>query len=251
METETIFEAVELESETLAGLNLPPFWLSESPAFDDDPYWGVQAESLGGKALFVSGPSRNGNHLIHSMLDGHPDLCSVPGEDSFLTAFFQDLVDDRETALARLRGRDTVEYILHLTGWGINKWKSLWELEQKGGKTNMWSGIQPQGQGYVTDYQDTVIHVDYPAYEARLREQTPAIRKASTFIAVLWLDMDALRLLAPRQGGKICPYCWVGSGMRRARGFLFPRTPLICCIAPLRPFETFNFSFAKGTFPDH
>ena len=117
MRVDDMFEYVELGDETLATLNVSPFWLGESPEFDDDPYWGVaDKQHSGGRALFVSGPSRNGNHLMHAMLDGHPDLCSVPGEDSFLSALFQDLLKNGQAALARLRGKNNIEYILHLTG---------------------------------------------------------------------------------------------------------------------------------------
>ncbi len=242
------FEHVELGGETFAELDVQPFWLRESPVFDDNPYWDAPRDVPGGRALFISGPSRNGNHLIHSMLDGHPNLASVPGEDSFLPAFFQALVKDREEALAKLRGSDNVEYILQLTAWGINKWKSLWELERQDGRANVWSGIQPAGAGYVTDYQDTVIRIDYPAFESRLYEHASAIRKASTFVEVVWLYMDALQQLSPPKDGLTYPYCWVGSGMRRELNFLYARSPFVYCVTPLRPFESYYSSFAKARF---
>ena len=93
-----------------------------------------------------------------------------------------------------------------------------------------------------------MISVDYPAYEARLREHAQAIRTAETFVDVVWLYMDAMRLLAPGQEGKAYPSCWVGSGMRREMAFLFARTPLIHCVAPLRTFDAYYASFAKARF---
>ena len=29
--------------------------------------------------LIISGPARNGNHIVMSMLDGHPDIGFLPG----------------------------------------------------------------------------------------------------------------------------------------------------------------------------
>lgn len=248
---DVVYERIELHGDSLSELDVTPFWTNESPELDDDPFWGEPETRLQGQALFVSGPSRNGNHLIHSMLDGHPELCSVPGEDSFLPAFFEDIFEDREEAVRRLRSADNVDYILHLTGWGINKWRSLWELGREGGSTDVWSGIQPDGQGYVADYQDTVVPVDYPAYEHRLRDHAGRIRSATTLVEVVWFYMDAVRQLAPHQDDRemqAFPNCWIGSGMRREMAFLFPRTSLIRCVAPIRPFETYYASFAKGRF---
>ena len=38
--------------------------------------------------LFISSPSRMGNHALLSMLDNHPQLPRIPGEDSFLRHCF-------------------------------------------------------------------------------------------------------------------------------------------------------------------
>ena len=41
------------------------------------------------KTLFVSGGSRNGNHLVWSLLDGNKDLPTLAGEDKFLSSLFK------------------------------------------------------------------------------------------------------------------------------------------------------------------
>lgn len=233
---------------SLAEFGSGPFW--EQPDFGNDPYFGPPTLKLSPEtgALFISGPSRNGNHLIHSMLDGHPQICSLPGEDSFLAAFFHDLCLNMEEAVSNLRGPKNVDYILHLTGWGMNKWKELWELDQSddGGGNLLWAGTQPEGKGYVTDYQDTTVEVDYPAYLARLKELAPEIRRSSTFMDVFWLYLDAMCCLNKDPERKKIEYLWVGSGMRAEMSFVFARTERVKCVAPLRPFETFYYSFAKG-----
>ena len=40
------------------------------------------------KTLIISGGSRNGNHLIWSLLDGNQDIPYLPGEDKFLSQIF-------------------------------------------------------------------------------------------------------------------------------------------------------------------
>lgn len=224
-----------------------PFW--DMPSFGNDPYFGPARKRVreGTRMLFISGPSRNGNHLLHSMLDGHPEICNLPGEDSFLAAFFQELRKDPRAAVAKLRAQDNVDYILHLTGWGINKWRELWELWKSGRfGTGQWAGTQPMGKGFVTDYQDTVIAVDYPAYYERIEELAPDIRNAPTLMDVFWLYLDAMRQLNPDWTEKTIDYVWVGSGMRAEMNFVFERDQRVTCVAPLRPFETFYYSFAKG-----
>ena len=40
------------------------------------------------KTLIISGGSRNGNHLVWSLLDGNSELPYLPGEDKFLSQIF-------------------------------------------------------------------------------------------------------------------------------------------------------------------
>ena len=40
------------------------------------------------KTLIISGGSRNGNHMIWSLLDGNNDIPYLPGEDKFLSQIF-------------------------------------------------------------------------------------------------------------------------------------------------------------------
>ena len=60
---------------------------------NDDPYKNNE------KILFLSGPGRNGNHLLISLLDNHPELPFSPGEDDFLRTFLWDINLDEEKTL--------------------------------------------------------------------------------------------------------------------------------------------------------
>lgn len=235
--------------DALAPFPLEPFWTI--PAFGDDPYWAkpVDEPPPPARVLFISGPSRNGNHLIHSMLDNHPELHRAAGEDSFLAAFFNDALNDLDGAVARLRSPENVDYILELSGYGINKWRDLAQLTQGGAdqETPVWSGIQ-RNQAFVTDYQDTLVTVDYAAYESRLKQLAQPIREAPTFMDVFWLYLDAYSRLDPTYETRPPTYVFAASGMRAESAFVFARSDRFLCLTPIRPFESFYFSFAKGRF---
>lgn len=232
----------------LAPYPLEPFWGHMMPDFGADPYWGKGSLPLDRyqQVLFVSGPGRNGNHLVHSMLDDHPELPRIAGEDSFIAAFFNDLIHQGPQALERLRGEGNVDYILNLSGYGCNKWKLTARSGAQGNrKTDVWSGVHG-ATPFVHDYQDTLVSVDYEAYESRLCELAPEIRKAPTFVDVFWMYLEASRELDPLKRKTTIPYLCVGSGLRAEMEFLCSRVPKIFCVAPIRPFENFYFSFAKG-----
>ncbi|GEM_PF-2078187 len=228
---------------------LESFWGHMMPSLDhEDPFWGRGSKDANfyQPALFISGPGRNGNHLVHSMLDNHPQLARMAGEDSFLAAFFNDLIREGRTALDRLRGEENVEYILNLSGYGCNKWKLTAEEAHRGAqKTTVWSGVHGVTP-FVNDYQDTVVTVDYEAYESRLREIAPLIREAPTFVDIFWMYLEILQELDPLKKPRKFPNLCVGSGLRAEMKFIFSRIDKARCVAPIRPFESFYYSFAKG-----
>ncbi len=84
------------------------------PSFDDDRYWGppsVRNAPLG-RLLMLSGPSRDGNHRLQSMLDDHPQVPRVPREDSFLAAVSEDLRQSPDPPRRRLTASVGFDYIL-------------------------------------------------------------------------------------------------------------------------------------------
>jgi len=229
---------------------LNPFW--ELPEFVNDGYWDQDDADIdtSENTMVISGPSRNGNHLVHSLFDNHSALPNAPGEDSFMAAFFNDLLIDYAKAIKNLRSENNVEYILNLSGYGLNKWKELSELNSKKvKKTDVWSGVQTGEINFVADYQDTIVEIDYQSYYKRLNELSKPIAAAKTFISVFRMYMDAFKLLDrqslanKKYGGLL-----VGSGMRSELSFLLPKSNLMKCITPIRPFESYYYSFAKVQF---
>ena len=57
------------------------------PNFKNDKFWKIKDKNKK-PILVVSGPARNGNHLVISLLDGHSQIRPHPGEDDFLRSLF-------------------------------------------------------------------------------------------------------------------------------------------------------------------
>ena len=94
---------------------LTPFW--EPISFPKETFFNlseiVDKSSNKGKLLIISGPSRNGNHLIHSLLDNHPNLARLPGEDSIINALFPMLSEDPVKILSILRSDECVDFLIN------------------------------------------------------------------------------------------------------------------------------------------
>ena len=141
---------------------LKPFW--EPANFPEEPFFNnVRTEDESSpkrELLIISGPSRNGNHLIHSLLDNHPNLPRIAGEDSIINALFPLLSQKTNRIMSVLRSDECVDFLKTLSGKGrLDKWKSLYEESRKAEefntKTETWSGVY-YGRGeknFVYDYR--------------------------------------------------------------------------------------------------
>ena len=89
------------------------------------------------KILIVSGGSRNGNHLITSILDGHPQLPYSPGEDRLLCEIFWNFLLKKNTIKKQLKKKNITNYIKSLRGIIFDKWKKISE-----GQINKKSGLE-------------------------------------------------------------------------------------------------------------
>ena len=77
------------------------------------------------KILFVSGPARNGNHIVMSMLDGHPQIQCQPGEDFLLREFISRAKENEKKLVNQIRKVNDVNFITNMSGAYINKWKTF------------------------------------------------------------------------------------------------------------------------------
>jgi hypothetical protein len=237
--------------------NIPaPFW--ESIELPDIPFFGNPVKS-DSKILFLSGPSRNGNHLLHSLLDSHPALPRLPGEDSVINFIFAKLMEDVEAGVEMLLSDRCAEFLVDLSMKGQgNKWLSLDKhvVAGSGDKESsaVWSGMY-RGQSrdnFTFDYQDTVVNVSYSSFWSELKGSLCGLDRPDRLIDQLDLYARALGHLDPdfkdRREGLQYKSLLFGSGTRGQLDWMMKRSKEAKAIVPLRPFETYYFSFAKGFF---
>lgn len=251
-----------VRSENESGTALSPFW--PSLEFLDSEFFGPPADSPAGakKGLLLSGPSRNGNHLLHSLLDSHPQLPRIAGEDSILNAVFDRLLSVFEETCLELESTGAAAYLRSLSGSGkFDKWQRIHgyfageEVDEQDGSAQLWSGVQyGRGKaGFVFDYQDTEVAIDYPAFRSALSARIPSGSAVGSLYAMIVHYMECLPVLdrefAARQN-KLMRYSGIlfGSGSRGELDWMLARGDYLDCVAPVRPFETYYYSFSKGFF---
>lgn len=200
-----------------------------------------------GKFLIISGPARNGNHLLSSLLDGHSQISIMPGEDFLLREFFSRAKENEAQAIKNLKNSNNIEYILNMSGGKFNKWKKLFDLYMSNKSSKIWSGQQPENSGHVTDYQDLVPQINYPKFEKYLYSQKKKLQNVKNFYEFLLIYLRATKYLSNSTKKKI-NFSWTYSGMRRELFSLLEHTKNIVSFVPIRRFESFYFSYAKPRF---
>ncbi len=223
--------------ETIKNFKFPEFW-STSKEFNKI-----------GNALFVSGPARNGNHLTMSLLDGHKDILSQPGEDFMLREFLSLAKEDESSLIKILKSNKNVDFLLNLSGSTFDKWKKLNKLKINNAKSNLWSGQQPENESHVTDYQDLIPDINYNKFRDFLFSKSKEISDSDNFLDIFSIYLKALQHLVNAENNNYkYPYLWVYSGLRRELFYLLDKTSNITCVCPIREFESFYFSYAKSRF---
>ena len=202
---------------------------------------GPQNRDEQAEVLIVSGPSRMGNHAVLSMIDSHPALPRVPGEDSFLDTAFRQANYAMHAFLRQLRGEDCVEYCRRLSGnTHLDKWKRFAECQRARTVPAVYAGIQDRiTDCYVLDYQETLFDIDFQAYDTYLHEQAQAIRGSRTFKDVLLIYLKALARLDRQRGPNRFAGYLAGSGMRRQVRWLCTFLPRTKVLVPLRAFDSY------------
>lgn len=199
------------------------------------------------RLLVVTSPSRMGNHLVLSVLDGHPSLPTVPGEDGFLSFSFAEANYDVRAFVQSLRGNNALEYVLRLgSNGGRDKWwefKKLYE-EQDGNARH--SGIEVDDVPNIVDYEGVVFDIDYEGYRRKLEDNLDRIRSSKAYNEVLEIYLGALRELLGRSEREMYDSLLVFSGMRTQAMWLC-RTYQECRIlSSLRSFSSYAVSHVKS-----
>ena len=225
----------------------------EYPKLNKSSFW-KPSNKKNKNVLVVSGPARNGNHLMLSLLDGHPDIGRHPGEDDFLRTFFSNINLNQKKTINNII-KKKIEFIFRLSGQpsfknrdkeGFNKWKELNLLKKNNKELDVWSGNQPENVGHVQDFQSLIPDIDYKSFEKKLSKIKK--KKIKNFFDFFYYYLNASRKLCSNFKEKKnikFPYRVTGSGLRRELFFLLERQKNISVICPIRKFESFYFSYAK------
>ena len=210
------------------------------------------------KTLIISGPARNGNHLLLSLLDGHSQISLQAGEDSFLTSVLSNVKKNEYKTINKIK-KANHEFLLNLSGQyyfnqkiiNKNKWKKYYDLSINNLIINEWSGsgvknkIKGMRPSYIQDFKDYVVKLNYPKFE----EKIISCLKFKNFFEFFYLYLSALKILNFSINYKIkYPFVLTGSGSRRELFFLLERSKNFKVLVPIRNFWGFYFSFAMSNF---
>jgi|TARA_Y100000389_G_C17466896_1_gene526480 hypothetical protein len=222
----------------------------ETITFKDKIFWKKNKSFNNlGTLLFISGPGRQGNHLMIAVMDNAKQIRSNIGEDSFLDNFFNfTKIDEKKTLSIIKNPKKNIDFILKLSGKKkFNKWKKLWLLWKKQEKPDTWSGIEGR-KHWVTDYKNYLPKINYPAFEKYLNDNRLKIAKCNNFMKIFEIYLKATNLLFEEDKNFKINFRYSGSGLRRELLYLMNNCENIQCIVPIRRFESFYYTISKSYF---
>ena len=152
-----------------------------------------------GPILFISGPARNGNHLLLSMLDGHPELPDIPGEDVFLKEFFCKAKDNEKKLITKIKSLKKIEFILKMSGVNFDKWARIFYFKKKRNKKILHSGLQRENISPDIDYKDNFPKINYLDFKKFLKKNLLSINKSKTFLDLFKIYLKAFSLLTKKK----------------------------------------------------
>ena len=145
--------------------------------------------------LFISSPSRMGNHALLSMLDNHPQLPRIPGEDSFLGIVFLSTYD-LHCFIKNIKSQNNSEFIRNLSSFPANtdKWFEFMKCYEQKLYPEVHAGIQyPTSELVITDYQDTLFHINYDDYRNTIDKNNKYISQSDNFKDIFLLYLEAFK----------------------------------------------------------
>lgn len=213
------------------------------------PFFRPESNHRDEKLLVVSSPSRMGNHLLMSMLDDHPDLPRVPGEDGHHIFSFTRANEDLYQYLCGLRGNSPSEFLMDLaSNGGGSKWREF----DRCYRDQTIEGVKVSGVGVgrssaTIDFEGVLFEIDFSSYESSLKESAEAIRQADCYSDVLHHYLSALSLLDPlrRTSNRFDRY-FVYGGMRTQLKWLCQTHPQVRILTSVRSFPSYAISQIKS-----
>ena len=195
------------------------------------------------KTLIISGGSRNGNHLIWSLLDGNSQLPYLPGEDKFLSQVFWRAFKNKKK-FKREFLNDKFNFFRKLNGIHYDKWERIYLR-----KINIkkWAGAYA---AKAAPLQEFPAQLDLDLNNIKFRNYLKKnIKPEFNFYYFFSLYLKAFKLLSSKKGKKFkYTNIYAESGLRRELLYLLENNAKIKCIVPIRKFESFYFSITKTIF---
>ena len=225
----------------------------ESPKFTDKKFWNLKTVKFNqkNKILFISGGSRNGNHLVTSLLDSVDEIPFYPGEDKLLTKIFNLSKSNHERLIKNLN-QNPKKILLGMSGYYYNKWKKIYLLnilkKTKFNSKKYWAGRHPNRFVAMPEHYGHLHKVDYKKFQKKLEY---IVKKKSNFkdiFSLFYNYLEAYRLLVKPKKKILYQYTYACSGMRKEMNFFAKSKNKFKCVVPIRDFRSFYFSKIKGRY---
>ena len=160
------------------------------------------------KTLIISGGSRNGNHLVWSLLDGNKKLPFLPGEDKFLSGiFWQSFRNVKKFQKNFLKERDIL--IRKLSGNNYDKWE---RINSKKINKRKWAGAYESPSAPLLEFPDSITKINNYKYKKFITKNFNIKFNIYEFFK---LYLKALSLLSPQKNNTSFKYIYAESGLRR------------------------------------
>tara|TARA_B100000886_G_scaffold22156_1_gene14085 strand:+ start:3183 stop:4289 length:1107 start_codon:yes stop_codon:yes gene_type:complete len=208
-------------------------------------------KKLDKRLIIISGPARNGNHLMISLFDGTKELPKIPGEDDTIRILFTQFKTlGKHKFLKKLQKpfktilNSSVQPTEGKKSFG-NKWKLLNEIKKTDKLFSKTPGKKKPNTGHIIDYPNFKPKLNYKKFENQLKKNLE--NKDINFQNIFNSYLDASSyLLNPKK--KYKNYLFASSGIRRELDYLCSKLDDIKIVVPIRNFESFYFSYSKSRF---
>ena len=193
------------------------------------------------KTLFVSGGSRNGNHLVWSLLDGNKDLPTLAGEDKFLSSLFK--INFNSKKVQKKFDKNNLNFVKKLSGGNFDKWK---KIHNENLIKEDWAGLKFTKKAPLLEFPKFQPKIFYEKYIASLKKNLE--NSTFCFHDLYLANLEALLKLSNKKTNHAYKFIYAESGLRKEILFLLKNGANIKCIVPIRKFEDFYFSKCKNMF---
>lgn len=216
------------------------------------PFFDISNNRKSDRVLVVSSPSRMGNHLLMSMLDGHPELPSTPGEDGFHMFSFTQCNYDIKSYLQRLRSENVVEHMMDIaSNGGGSKWCSMKKLADSSSSATVgYSGVDVGKCSATMDFEGYVANVKYADYREYLEDNKKALMNATRYNDVFNVYLRSLMKLSPYQNESRYDSYLVHGAMRTQLLWICETMPNSKVLTSVRSFDSYAVSQIKSRYGD-